>query len=70
MPISATGVKRLPPWAVAGLLLAIPVGTYSWMLYTRPNIYEEIANEIKRQEAAEMRERAARGAACKSSLPV
>jgi hypothetical protein len=33
------------------------------MLYTRPNIYEEIAKEIKRQEEAELRERAARGAA-------
>jgi hypothetical protein len=32
---------------------AIPVGTYAWMLYSRPNIYEQIAEEIKRQEAQE-----------------
>ncbi len=44
---------RVRPWAMAILIAAVPVGTYSWMLYTRPNIYEQIAEEIKRQEEAE-----------------
>ncbi len=45
--------RRLPPWAMALAVAAIPVGTYAWMLYSRPNIYEQIAEEIKRQEAQE-----------------
>ena len=44
---------KVKPWAMAVLIAAVPVGTYSWMLYTRPNIYEQIAEEIKRQEEAD-----------------
>eukprot|EP00199_Chlamydomonas_sp_CCMP681_P007990 CAMPEP_0119108090 /NCGR_PEP_ID=MMETSP1180-20130426/13463_1 /TAXON_ID=3052 ORGANISM="Chlamydomonas cf sp, Strain CCMP681" /NCGR_SAMPLE_ID=MMETSP1180 /ASSEMBLY_ACC=CAM_ASM_000741 /LENGTH=65 /DNA_ID=CAMNT_0007093673 /DNA_START=106 /DNA_END=303 /DNA_ORIENTATION=- len=50
---------RVPPWAFALFVGAIPVGTYSWMLYTRPNIYEQIVEEIKKQENAEKNRTAA-----------
>lgn len=44
---------KLPPWALGSLIAAIPAGTYAWMLYTRPNVYEQIAEEIRKQEEAE-----------------
>lgn len=40
-------------------LTVIPAGTYGWILYTRPNIYEQIAQEVKRQEEADKERRAA-----------
>jgi hypothetical protein len=43
----------VPMWVWAFVVGSVPVGTYSWMLYTRPNIYEQIVAEIKRQEEAE-----------------
>ncbi|PNH10772.1 hypothetical protein TSOC_002454 [Tetrabaena socialis] len=40
----------LPRWAVGLFFLSIPVATYTWIITTRPNIYEQITEEIKRQE--------------------
>eukprot|EP00197_Chlamydomonas_leiostraca_P012138 CAMPEP_0202864330 /NCGR_PEP_ID=MMETSP1391-20130828/4614_1 /ASSEMBLY_ACC=CAM_ASM_000867 /TAXON_ID=1034604 /ORGANISM="Chlamydomonas leiostraca, Strain SAG 11-49" /LENGTH=92 /DNA_ID=CAMNT_0049544065 /DNA_START=117 /DNA_END=394 /DNA_ORIENTATION=+ len=46
-------MRKIPPWAMFTGLFMIPAGTYAWMLYTRPNVYEQIADEIRRQEEAE-----------------
>lgn len=43
----------LPRWGVFGLVAAVPIASYSWILYTRPNVYEQLVEEIKRQEEAE-----------------
>lgn len=43
----------LPRWAVFAMVTAVPVASYSWILYTRPNVYEQLVEEIKRQEEAE-----------------
>ncbi|KXZ45025.1 hypothetical protein GPECTOR_59g633 [Gonium pectorale] len=40
----------LPRWAVFLGVASIPVATYSWILMARPNLYEQIQDEIKRQE--------------------
>jgi hypothetical protein len=54
---TAAGARRLidvvPRWGLALLIATIPAGTYGWMLYTRPNIYTQVAEEVKRQEEAE-----------------
>jgi hypothetical protein len=44
---------KFPPAAVGLALFTIPAGTYAWMLWTRPNIYEQIADEIRRQDELE-----------------
>ena len=43
----------LPRWAVGLMVMSVPVATYSWILYTRPNVYEQLMDEIRRQEEAE-----------------
>ncbi|KAG1666966.1 hypothetical protein FOA52_004249 [Chlamydomonas sp. UWO 241] len=47
------GVKSLPPWAIGLVFACIPVGTYTWMITTRPDVYSQVAEEIRRQEEAE-----------------
>jgi hypothetical protein len=53
---------RIPPWLLGLGIAAIPAGTYAWMLYTRPDIYSQIAEEIKRQEEQESLRTGAAGA--------
>lgn len=43
----------IKPWLVGVVLGCIPIGTYSWVLYTRPNIYEQIAQEVAKQDEME-----------------
>lgn len=44
---------KLPIWAIGLIVTTVPLGTYGWVIITRPNIYEQIADEVKKQEAAD-----------------
>ena len=35
-------VLKVPRWAIASALFLVPAATYTWMLWTRPNIYEQV----------------------------
>lgn len=48
----------LPRWVVGLVVMSVPIASYSWILYTRPNVYEQLVEEIKRQEEADKLSRA------------
>lgn len=49
--------RKMPLWVTGIVCASIPVGTYSWIVVTRPNIYAQLAEEIKRQEEADKAKR-------------
>lgn len=50
-------MSKFKVYLATAVFAAIPLGTYAYILYTRPNIYQQIEEEIKRQEAADAAKR-------------
>ena len=51
--------RKIPLWVTGLVFASVPVGTYTWVLITRPNIYQQIEEEVKRQADAEKAKRLA-----------